>query len=124
MCLLGTFSERTVVNEARLHEDRRRHPVDAAALRRLRRRYRLGHGGRTRRGRSRATPSSSSAPAASASTPSRVPRIAGAERIVVVDPVEFKREKALELGATHTAAGWDSGFDLLQELTGADWPMS
>lgn len=30
--------------------------------------------------------------------------MAGAERVVVVDPVEFKREKAKELGATHTFA--------------------
>jgi S-(hydroxymethyl)glutathione dehydrogenase/alcohol dehydrogenase len=43
--------------------------------------------------------------------------LAGAERILAIDPVEFKRQKALEFGATHTAADWDSGFDLLQELT-------
>ena len=30
--------------------------------------------------------------------------MAGAERVIVVDPVEFKREKALEFGATHTFA--------------------
>ncbi len=31
-------------------------------------------------------------------------RIAGARYIIAIDPVEFKRTKALELGATHAAA--------------------
>ena len=31
-------------------------------------------------------------------------RIAGARNIVAIDPVAFKREKALEFGATHTAS--------------------
>jgi NDMA-dependent alcohol dehydrogenase len=31
-------------------------------------------------------------------------RIAGARNIIAIDPVEFKRDKAKELGATHTAA--------------------
>jgi Zn-dependent alcohol dehydrogenase len=31
-------------------------------------------------------------------------RIAGARNIVAIDPVEFKRQKAMEFGATHTAA--------------------
>jgi NDMA-dependent alcohol dehydrogenase len=31
-------------------------------------------------------------------------RIAGARNIVAIDPVEFKRERAMEFGATHTAA--------------------
>ncbi len=29
-------------------------------------------------------------------------RMAGAKYIIAVDPVEFKREKAMEFGATHT----------------------
>jgi NDMA-dependent alcohol dehydrogenase len=44
-------------------------------------------------------------------------RIAGAEKIVAVDPVAFKREKALELGATHVAASVEEAFDLVGELT-------
>ena len=31
-------------------------------------------------------------------------RIAGAKRIIAIDPVEFKREQAMEFGATHTYA--------------------
>ena len=53
-------------------------------------------------GRRPATRSSSSASAASASTPCRAPRWPGPSRVIAVDPVEFKREKAMELGATHT----------------------
>jgi NDMA-dependent alcohol dehydrogenase len=44
-------------------------------------------------------------------------RIAGAERIIAVDPVELKREKALTLGATHTAADTDEAWELISELT-------
>ena len=34
-------------------------------------------------------------------------RMAGAKRIIAVDPVEFKREKAMEFGATHTSASME-----------------
>jgi Zn-dependent alcohol dehydrogenase len=44
-------------------------------------------------------------------------RLAGARRIVAVDPVPFKRERALTFGATHTAASIDQAFALIQELT-------
>ena len=33
--------------------------------------------------------------------------MAGAKRVIAVDPVEFKREKAMEFGATHTFASMD-----------------
>jgi alcohol dehydrogenase (nicotinoprotein) len=48
---------------------------------------------------------------------------AGAKQIVVVDPLENKREKALELGATHAAASAEEAAALIEELTrgvGAD----
>jgi S-(hydroxymethyl)glutathione dehydrogenase/alcohol dehydrogenase len=44
-------------------------------------------------------------------------RMAGAKRIVAIDPVEFKREKAMEFGATHTAASMAEAMPLLQEIT-------
>ena len=44
-------------------------------------------------------------------------KAAGAMNIVAVDPVEFKREKAMEFGATHTVASMDEAFPLLQQLT-------
>jgi alcohol dehydrogenase (nicotinoprotein) len=48
---------------------------------------------------------------------------AGARHVVAVDPIEFKRESALKLGATHAAATGEEAHDLVQELThgvGAD----
>ena len=44
-------------------------------------------------------------------------KLAGAKRIVAIDPVEFKREKAMELGATHTAASMTEALPLLQDIT-------
>lgn len=48
---------------------------------------------------------------------------AGAKYVVVVDPLEFKREKALEFGATHAFADADEAQAKITELTwgqGAD----
>jgi NDMA-dependent alcohol dehydrogenase len=44
-------------------------------------------------------------------------RMAGATRIVAIDPVEFKREKAMEFGATHTFASMEDALLPLGELT-------
>jgi NDMA-dependent alcohol dehydrogenase len=44
-------------------------------------------------------------------------KAAGAKNIVAVDPVEFKREKAMEFGATHTVSSMADAFPLLQQLT-------
>ncbi|HEY7486686.1 MAG TPA: NDMA-dependent alcohol dehydrogenase [Streptosporangiaceae bacterium] len=45
-------------------------------------------------------------------------RHAGAKHVVAVDPVEFKRQKALELGATHAVADAKAAKELLTELNG------
>jgi alcohol dehydrogenase (nicotinoprotein) len=42
-------------------------------------------------------------------------RYAGARNVVAVDPVAFKREKAEELGATHSAASAEEAFQLVWE---------
>ena len=42
---------------------------------------------------------------------------AGAKRVIAVDPLEFKREKAMELGATHTFASMDDAFAAVAEMT-------
>jgi S-(hydroxymethyl)glutathione dehydrogenase/alcohol dehydrogenase len=42
---------------------------------------------------------------------------AGAKRVIAVDPVEFKREKAMELGATHTFASMEEAFPAVTEMT-------
>src|SRR5687767_13698984 len=44
-------------------------------------------------------------------------RMAGAKRVVAVDPVEFKREKAMELGATHADASMEEAMGPVQEMT-------
>jgi NDMA-dependent alcohol dehydrogenase len=44
-------------------------------------------------------------------------RLAGARRIFAIDPVEFKREKAREFGATHAAASVTEAFGLIREVT-------
>lgn len=48
---------------------------------------------------------------------------AGAKNVIAVDPVELKRTKASELGATHTASTAEEAHELVQSLThgvGAD----
>jgi S-(hydroxymethyl)glutathione dehydrogenase/alcohol dehydrogenase len=44
-------------------------------------------------------------------------RMAGAGKIIAIDPLEFKREKAQEFGATHSAPSAAEAFPLVQELT-------
>ena len=44
-------------------------------------------------------------------------KMAGAKRIIAVDPVELKREKAMEFGATHTAASMAEAIPLVTDLT-------
>src|SRR5690606_31921253 len=44
-------------------------------------------------------------------------RMAGAKQIWAIDPVEGKREKAMEFGATHTAASLEEAMPAMQEAT-------
>jgi NDMA-dependent alcohol dehydrogenase len=44
-------------------------------------------------------------------------RMAGARHVVAVDPVEFKREKAMELGATHTFTSMEEALPAVTEMT-------
>ena len=43
--------------------------------------------------------------------------MAGARHVIAIDPVEFKREKAMEFGATHTFASMEEAFPEVMELT-------
>ena len=43
--------------------------------------------------------------------------IAGARHVIAIDPIEFKREKAMELGATHTFSSMEEAFPAVQELS-------
>jgi NDMA-dependent alcohol dehydrogenase len=44
-------------------------------------------------------------------------KLAGAKHVVAVDPIEFKREKAMEFGATHTAASMTDAIPMVTDLT-------
>ncbi|MFT6813859.1 MAG: NDMA-dependent alcohol dehydrogenase, partial [Ilumatobacter sp.] len=47
-------------------------------------------------------------------------KMAGARHVIAVDPVEFKREKAMEFGATHTFASMEEAMPEVNELS---WGM-
>jgi S-(hydroxymethyl)glutathione dehydrogenase/alcohol dehydrogenase len=116
MCLLGTFGLHTTVNEASCIKIDDDVPLDRACL--------LGCGVVTGWG---------SAVYAAETAPGDVvavvgiggiganaiqgARIAGAKKIIAIDPLENKREKAMEFGATHTAASMTEALPLLQEIT-------
>jgi len=44
-------------------------------------------------------------------------RAAGAQRVIAVDPIEFKRDVALEFGATHTSPSALEAYELVRDLT-------
>ena len=103
MCLLGTFSEYTVVPTASVVKVDESVPLDKAAL--------VGCGVTTGYG---STVNTGEATAGSTVVVMGVggvginavqaARIVGARHIVALDPVEYKRTRAMEFGATHTAA--------------------
>ena len=47
-------------------------------------------------------------------------RMAGAKRVIAIDPVEFKREKAMEMGATHTYSSIEEASLAIPDLTWGD----
>jgi S-(hydroxymethyl)glutathione dehydrogenase/alcohol dehydrogenase len=116
MCCLGTFAKHTVVNEAsciKIDDDL---PLDKACL--------VGCGVTTGWG--------SSVYAAEVGPGDNVAvigvggiganavqgaRLAGAERIFAIDPVEFKREQAQKFGATHTGTTAAESFEQIQQET-------
>jgi S-(hydroxymethyl)glutathione dehydrogenase/alcohol dehydrogenase len=116
MCLLGTFGHHTVVNEASCIKIDDDIPLDRACL--------LGCGVVTGWG--------SSVYAAEVGPGDNVvvvgvggiganaiqgAKLAGAKRIFAIDPLENKREKAMEFGATHTSASMEEALPLVQEVT-------
>ena len=116
MCLLGTFAEHTVISSAnciRIEDDL---PLDVACL--LGCGVVTGWGAVTYTGEARAGDTvvvvgvggiGINAVQAGAAV--------GAEYVVAVDPVEFKRQKALELGATHAVATSEEAQALVTDLT-------
>lgn len=47
-------------------------------------------------------------------------KMAGAKRVIAIDPVEFKREKAMEMGATHTYSSIEEAMLAVPDLTWGD----
>jgi NDMA-dependent alcohol dehydrogenase len=117
MCLLGTFANHTVVNEASCIKIEKDYPLDKACL--------LGCGVVTGWGSSvyaaEVTPGDVVAVVGVGGIGANAiqgARLAGAAQIWAIDPVEFKREKAMEFGATHTAASLE---EALPAITEASW---
>ena len=122
MCLLGTFAEHTVVHESSCVKIDQELPLDRACL--------LGCGVVTGWGSAvyaaEVGPGDFVAVVGAGGIGSNAiqgAKLAGARVIAAIDPVEFKRETAMELGATHTYSSiaeameglgdstWGRGFD-------------
>ncbi len=116
MCLLGTFSEYTVVPAASVVKVDDGTSLDKAAL--------VGCGVTTGFGTAVRTAEVKAGETVVVMGIGGVginavqgARIAGARNIVAIDPVEFKRHKALELGATHVASSMDEAALIVGTLT-------
>jgi len=116
MCMLGTFSHHTVVNEASCIKIDDDVPLDRACL--------LGCGVVTGWGSSvyaaEVTPGDVVAVVGCGGIGSNAvqgARLAGAKQIWAIDPAEFKREKAQEFGATHTASSLEEATELITNAT-------
>jgi NDMA-dependent alcohol dehydrogenase len=116
MCLLGTFSERTVVNEASCIKVGSDVPLDKACL--------LGCGVVT--GWGSAVYAAGVQPGEDVAVVGiggiginavQGAKLAGARQIFAIDPLPFKQEKAVEFGATHTAASLEEAVTVIGEAT-------
>ena len=117
MCLIGTFAEHTVVNEASCVKIDKDWPLDKACL--------LGCGVITGWGSSVNTadvePGDFVAVVGIGGIGANAvqgAKMAGARVVAAIDPIEFKREKAMEFGATHT---YSSIADAMADLSGTTW---
>lgn len=116
MCFLGTFSEHTVVHEASCIKVGDDTALDVACL--LGCGVVTGWGSVVYAGEARAGDTVVVVGVGGIGINSVQGAVAaGAEYIVAVDPVAFKRAKALEFGATHAVATSDEAHLLVAELT-------
>ncbi|MGE3621914.1 MAG: NDMA-dependent alcohol dehydrogenase [Acidimicrobiia bacterium] len=122
MCMLGTFSQWTVLSERSCVKIPDHVPLDKASLTSCAVPTGWGaavHAGEVRPGDTVVVYGSGGVGINAV----QGARHAGARHVVVVDPVPFKREMAMKLGATHEAAEAGEALDLVMELTtgqGAD----
>lgn len=116
MCLLGTFSEYTVVPVASLVKIDSGTALDKAAL--------IGCGVTTGYGSSVRTAEVKAGDTVVVLGAGGIgmnaiqgARIAGAQNIIAIDPVEYKRQRATEFGATHVSESADAAWEIVSELT-------
>lgn len=116
MCLLGTFSEYTVVPVASVVKVDPGTPLDKAAL--------VGCGVTTGFGSAVRTAELKVGDTAVVIGIGGIgvnavqgARVAGCRNIVAIDPVAFKRTKALEFGATHAFASVEEAAPVVAEIT-------
>lgn len=116
LLLLGTFSEHTVVNEANVIKIEDDVALNTACL--LGCGVITGWGSMVNTGELKAGETAVVVGAGGIGINAvQGGAMAGAEFLVAVDPVEFKREQALALGATHAVATSEEATALLQDLT-------
>lgn len=116
MCLLGTFSEYTVVPSASLVKIDTGTPLDKAAL--IGCGVTTGYGSAVRTGEVSAGDTVVVLGAGGIGMNAiQGARIAGALNIIAVDPVEFKREQSSVFGATHAIAAIDEAWALVSDIT-------
>lgn len=115
MCLLGTFAEHTVVNEASCVKVDEDWPLDKGCL--------LGCGVVT--GWGSAVYTAETGPGDYVAVVGcgglgqnavQGAKYAGARAVAAIDPVEFKREKAMQFGATHAYASLDEAAEKGEEV--------
>jgi len=116
MCLIGTFSEHTVCSESSVIKIEPSVPMDAAAL--VSCGVATGWGSAVRTGEVGAGDAVVVVGVGGIGINAvQGAKHAGATTIVAVDPIEMKREKAQELGATHGAASMEEAVGVVGEAT-------
>lgn len=117
MCMLGTFSEYTVVPTSSVVKIDPAIPLDKAAL--VGCGVTTGYGSAVRTGETRDGDTVVVMGVGGIGINAvQGARIAGARHIVALDPIEYKRSRSHEFGATHTAATVGEAFALVTQLTG------
>ncbi len=116
MCVLGTFSEYTVVPVASVVKVDDDTPLDKAAL--IGCGVTTGYGSTVYTGETRAGDTVVVMGVGGIGMNAiQGARIAGARHIVALDPVEFKRNASREFGATHAAATLDEAWSVVSDIT-------
>lgn len=116
MCLLGTFSEYTVVPTASVVKVDDGVALDKAAL--VGCGIPTGFGSAVRTAEVRAGDTVVVLGAGGIGVNAiQGARIAGARYVVAVDPVAYKRERAVDFGATHVAESADAAWNVVSSLT-------